>query len=125
MYELTSLLLQLKLSTFCFAHSSFSLFHFILTSFPLLNLKLLVFIRGLWAEVVVQRVLWCLQASWEQALTGIGRHTTQPHWGPVCALGTLLSKVAILKHAEKYFYLHEKHHRNEELNLITAVVYFK
>lgn len=75
--------------------------------------------------MVVQRVLWCLQTSWEQVLTGIGRHSTKPHWGPAPALGTLLSKVASLKHAEKCFYLHENHHGNEELNLVIAVVYFK
>lgn len=106
-------------------HGSFSVFHFILPYFPLSNSKLLGFIRGLWAEVVVQRELWCLQTSWEQALTGIGRNSTEPHRGPLRALGTLLSKVASLKHVEKYFYLSEKHHRNEELNLIIAVVNFK
>lgn len=44
-YKLPSLPLQLKLSRLCHVHGSFSVFHFILPSFPLLNLKLLGFIR--------------------------------------------------------------------------------
>lgn len=68
-------------------------------------------------------------ASAEQPGSGPhwGRHPTKPHWEPLPVFGTFLSKGTNLKHAEgeKCFYLHEKHHRNEELNLTIAAVYFK
>lgn len=104
---------------------SFSLFHFILPSFPLLNFELLGFIRR-----AVSRGGGSEGALVSADQLGTGPHwdrqgSTEPHWELVRALGTLPSKEASLKHAEKFFYLHEKHHRNQELNLIIAVVYFK
>lgn len=64
------MLLPLKLSRFCLVHYSFSLFHFILPSSPLLNLKLLGFIRR-----AVGR-----DGGSEGALVSADQLGTGPHW---------------------------------------------